>query len=79
MGDVEKTFLRGKVAPFPGMLINLQEGSNVIGQPYGWGDVPFEFVPLPASALRSAYKVGGIDNALRVFGASQIGVGESSY
>jgi hypothetical protein len=73
-------FARGKVSPFVGMGLNLMEGKDVVGQPYHlWPNVPQEFTPLPFSDVQEAYKVGGIDNALKTFLPSQFGVGVSSY
>lgn len=78
--DVLGSFARGKMAPFPGMMFNLADGKDVIGQPYNfWPDVPMELVPLPFTDVREAYKVGGIDNALKVLVPAQLGVGASSY
>jgi hypothetical protein len=78
--DVAGSFIRGKVSPTPGIFLNLLDGKDVIGQPYGlWPNVPLEFAPLPLSGLTEAYKVGGIDNALRVLIPSTFGVGVNSY
>ncbi len=78
--DVLGTFARGKLAPAPGIALNLMAGKDVIGQPYSlWPNVPMELAPLPATDLWDAYKVGGIDNALKVLIPAQAGVGVSSY
>lgn len=77
--DVLGSFARGKLAPAPGIVFNLLGGKDVVGNPYGLSDVPFEFVPLPFSDVREAYKVGGIDNSLKVLLPTQFGIGASSY
>lgn len=73
-------FMRGKLSPLVGGGLNLMEGKDVIGQPYHlWPNVPQEFIPLPFTDVQDAYKVGGIDGALKAFIPSQFGVGVSSY
>lgn len=73
-------FMRGKLSPLVGGGLNLMEGKDVIGQPYHlWPNVPMEFIPLPFTDVQDAYKVGGIDGALKAFIPSQFGVGVSSY
>ncbi len=73
-------FARGKLAPVPGMAFNLLDGKDVVGQPYHlWPDVPMELAPLPLTDVQAAYKVGGIDNALKVLVPTQFGIGASSY
>lgn len=80
-GGVEWNFLRGKLAPVPGALWNLQEGRDVLGQPYNLFPqaIPNEFIPLPYTDVQEAYQVGGIKNALKVLLPSQFGVSVSSY
>jgi len=78
--DVLLSFMRGKLSPIPGMAWNLLSKKDVIGQPYHlWPNVPEEFIPLPFTDVQEAYKVGDIDNALRVLVPSQFGVSVSSY
>lgn len=78
--DLDATFLRGKLSPVPGGVLNLQQGKDVVGQPYHlWPNVPMEFVPLPYSDVQEAYQVGGISGALKALLPSQFGVGVSSY
>ncbi len=77
--DVLGTFARGKLAPVPGMGLNLLQGKDVVGQPYGFSNIPLELLPLPFTDVQSAYKVGGIDNALRVLTPATFGIGVSSY
>jgi hypothetical protein len=73
-------FLRGKLSPLTGGALNLMEGKDVLGQPYHlWPNVPLEFVPLPYTDVNEAYKIGGIDAAIKAFIPSQFGVGVSSY
>ncbi len=73
-------FIRGKFSPLVGTTVNLMEGKDVIGQPYHlWPNVPLEFVPLPISDVKEAYKVGGITNSLKVFLPTQFGISASSY
>lgn len=77
---VGANFLRGKLSPLLGSTFNLMEQKDLVGQPYHvWPNVPQEFVPLPASDIYDAYKVGGIDNALKVLIPSQFGIGVSSF
>jgi GNAT superfamily N-acetyltransferase len=77
--SVTENFIRGKLSPILGIGWNLQAGKDVTGQPYHLSNVPQEFIPLPATDLYDAYKVGGIENALKVLIPSQFGVGVSSY
>jgi hypothetical protein len=73
-------FMRGKMAPVPGMIYNLGEGKDLIGNEYHlWPNVPQEFVPLPFTDVYDAYKVGGWKNSLEVLLPAQFGIGVSSY
>jgi len=74
------SFVRGKLNPIVGSATNLMAGKDVVGQPYHlWPNVPEEFVPLPATDVYEAYKLGGITNALKVLVPSQFGVGVNTF
>jgi len=78
--DAAISFLRGKLNPIVGSSANLMAGKDMVGQPYHlWPNVPQEFIPLPATDLYDAYKVGGITNSLKVLIPSQFGIGVSSF
>ncbi len=77
--DAGVNFLRGKLSPLIGAGTNLMAGKDIVGQKYDISNVPQEFVPLPASDLYDAYKVGGWENSLKVLVPSQFGVGVSSF
>lgn len=72
-------FGRGKLSPLLGMAANLMDKKDIVGNPYDLSNIPKEFVPLPASDVYDAYKVGGIENALKVLIPSQFGIGVSSF
>lgn len=72
-------FLRGKLSPGVSIPYNLLSGKDYIGNKYDLSNVPGEFVPLPFTDIQDAYKLGGLENALKVFVPAIFGIGVSTY
>lgn len=72
-------FMRGKLAPVPGVGVNLLDGKDIVGQDYNYKSIPGEFVPLPISDIKGAADVGGWENSLKVLVPAIFGIGVSSY
>jgi len=78
-GEITR-FLRSKLAPIPGSIINLQQGENVIGQPT---DLPKELqslmFPLTFADAGDLYKEQGVVGGTIMTGAVIFGVGAATY
>lgn len=82
-------FLRSKLAPAPGFVWNVKEGSNISGDPYtldNWFGVLWnEVSPMIAQDIASAFKEYGWDNLLSILavagmgGAMFTGIGMNTY
>ena len=77
--DFIGTFARGKVAPDLGTIVNLLAQEDVVGNKYGWWDVPDELLPLVIPETMEAYKAGGIAEVLKTIPFTTYGIGSSRY
>lgn len=77
--DVAGRFLRGKLAPDLGIIFNLLDHKDVVGNSYELWDVPDEVLPLSLVESIESYQRGGTAEVLKTLPFSTYGVGISSY
>jgi hypothetical protein len=74
------SFFRGKLAPVPGLAVDLLAGKNVVGQEIDPVNKAYElFVPMIAQDIQDAWKEQGAKSLLTVGVPSSLGVGVTTY
>lgn len=78
--DVTTGFLRKKLAPIPGAIVDLRVGENVIGEK----ETPFTvatdlFVPLSMQEAGETMKARGLTSGLAITALSLLGMGGGTY
>jgi hypothetical protein len=70
-------FLRGRLSTPVAMGVNLMDKKDMMGNKYGLKQLPQELVPMSISDIHSAFKTGGITDALKSIIPAELGVGVS--
>lgn len=78
--DVMTRFLRSKLAPVPGAIIDVRTGSNVVGEPVTPGDAALSLVePLAFSDILSAMEDQGVERGTALAILSLFGMSLQTY
>jgi hypothetical protein len=78
-GDVAARFLRSKLAPVPAYLLNMYQGSNIVGEKFNPStDAVKMMIPLFVQSLADAYEEEGLTGAAKA-SPGLFGVGVSTY
>lgn len=72
-------FARGKASPDIGILLNLMDGENVVGEEYKLWDVPDEILPMVVPEVVDAYAEGGAEEVLKVLPFTTYGFNVNRY
>lgn len=78
--DVTTGFIRKKLAPIPGAIVDLRVGENVIGEKETPLTVVTDlFIPLSAQEVGETMKARGLVGGLGISGLSLLGMGGGTY
>lgn len=78
--DDVTAFVRSKLNPIIGYMVNSRVGKNPAGEDFEWGkDTMNLFIPLVTQDLQDAYKDGGWENVAKSAPASIHGVGVQTF
>jgi hypothetical protein len=79
--DIMLNFLRSKLAPNPGLMVDYLDSQNAVGQPFQWRDQWRRVMPMVVGDMIDTYNQGGagIPGALGALALSTVGIGVQTY